>query len=218
MPIARSHIAPFINIRYENKSDLRKTESALSKIDTGQKGNNLIYQLSRLAKNGKTITIVADRNTTTGTVASLTKSQIRKYGVSEHEYNIEHNQIANKLSQKRRFGFKGEGTSALIQWNPSLSVKVNNEGIHNLVNDEKEAFISLAHQLIHSYRMMKGTFLGTESNRYQEGSNSWREQLRAIGLGNYSNHALTENSIRQEHSMNLRTRYNFDRNDSIVGD
>jgi len=217
MSIARSHAAPFINIRYETKAELRKTEAALSKLDMGPNGNKLMFELNRLSRNGKTLTIVASNNTTTGALPTLTKSQVRRFGVSESEYDLEHNQIANKLAQKRRFGLKGEGTSAIVRWNPSLSVNVDNDGFHSLVNDEKQAFISLAHELIHGYRMMKGTYTGGEGDRYTEGTRAQKEEARAVGLGLHSKRSFSENSIRSEHSMNLRAKYMIDENLSVVG-
>jgi len=217
MPIARSHAAPFINIRYETKAELRKTESALSKLDMGPNGNLLMYELSRLTKNGKTLTIVASNKTTTGAMTTLTKSQIRRFGVSESEYDLEHNEIANNLAQKGRFGRKGEGTSAIVRWNPSLAVNVDNEGIHTLVNDEKEAFISLAHELIHGYRMMKGTYTGGEGDRYKEGTRAQKEEARAVGFGLHTKRSFSENKIRHEHNINLRAKYAIDSNQAIIG-
>ncbi|NIG12912.1 hypothetical protein F3J37_01670 [Pantoea sp. Al-1710] len=217
MPVVRSHTAPFINIKYQTKSDLIKAESALSKLDQGPTGNRLIYELSKLSKNGKSLTIVADRKTTSGAMPTLTKSQVQRFGVSEDEYNIEHNDRANKLAQKRRFGFKGKGTSAIVRWNPSLSVHVSDEGIHSAVNDEKEAFISLAHELIHGYRMMKGTYTADHSDRYEPGTRSYKEEQRAVGLGIHSNRSFSENSIRNESKMNLRAKYVIDENLSYIG-
>lgn len=217
MPVARSHTAPFINIKYESKADYRKTESALAKLDMGPNGNRLMYELSQLSRNGKTLTIVANPNTTTGATPTLTKSQLKRFNVSDSEYDIQHNQIAKKLAQKKRFGFKGEGTSAIVRWNPSLAVNVTNEGLHVAVNDERQSFISLGHELIHAYRMMKGTYTGDHSDRYTPGTRSHQEEQRALGIGIHAKRSFSENSLRSEHSMNLRAKYIIDDNRSVIG-
>lgn len=217
MQIAKSHTAPFINIKYQTKSDYLKAESALAKLDSGPKGNQLIYELGRLSRNGKNLTIVASSITTTGAMPTLTKSQIKKYDMPESEYHIEHNNKAKELAQKRRFGRKGEGTSSIVRWNPSLAVNVTDKGLHVAVNDEKQSFISLGHELIHAYRMMKGTYTGDNSDRYTPGTGSYKEEQRAVGIGLNNKKSFSENSLRSEHSLNLRAKYVIDDNRSYIG-
>jgi len=217
MSITRSHTVPYININYETKSDLIKAESALAKLDLFPKGNRLMYELGKLCGNDKTLLIIVSPNNTTGAIPTLTKSQINRFKVSESEYYIEHNHIANKLAQKKRFGIKGEGTSAIVNWNPSLSVNISNEGLQIAVNDEKQSFISLGHELIHAYRMLKGTYTGDHSDRYTVGTRSYQEEQRVLGIGIYEKKILSENSLRAEHNLNLRLKYTIDYNNSVIG-
>jgi hypothetical protein len=57
-------------------------------------------------------------------------------------------------------------------------------------------FIVLAHELIHSLHCVTGTKLDGQA-----------EELKTVGLAAYSGEAITENKIRGEHGLPLRTQY-----------
>ncbi|NIG12910.1 hypothetical protein F3J37_01680 [Pantoea sp. Al-1710] len=217
MNISRSQIAPHINIHYENPHRYMQAESALRMINHGVVGRKLIEEIKNFSTEGKALSIEVNNQLMTAAYPMLTESQIKKFGVSASDFNEEHNEVANALANKKRFGRKGEGTSSIIKWNPSVALHVKSNGKIIGTNDERESFISLAHEMIHSYRMMKGTYLVDGSDRYNEGTNSAEEEARAVGLGKHANHEITENKIRVEHGFQQRMKYQLDENDITIG-
>lgn len=83
----------------------------------------------------------------------------------------------------------GAGTITAVTWNAnSLSTP----------GGARPPFIGLAHELIHALYSLEGKgFLGTDD-----------EELRTVGLAPYANkRSITENKIRAEHGIALRTEY-----------
>jgi len=205
----RSHISPNLIIEHYTKDDFLKAESALRKLNSKNNGRELLNQISSNSTNGKNVKIKVVSMAETTSRPKLTDVQISKYNVSENDTNILHNLIANKISQKKSFWRKGEGVSSTITWNPSIFVKVDSKGKAIKDNDEDKAFVSLAHELVHSYRMLKGTYMGGITNRFKIFSRSGIEESRAVGIGTYFGNPLSENGIRFEHGIRLRGKYSL---------
>jgi len=216
MNITKSQISPHISIQYQSPEHYHLAENALRTISKGNAGKSLINEIRNNSVDGKSMQIEVNNYSMTVAYPKLTESQLAKFGVSDAPLNKEHNNLATSLANKKSFGRKGEGTSSVVVWNPSVSVHVEN-GKNIGLNDENESFISLAHEMIHGYRMMKGTYLTDGSDRHNLETKSAEEEARTVGLGNHAGKAITENAIRREHGFELRARYKLDENDIVMG-
>ncbi len=76
-----------------------------------------------------------------------------------------------------------------------------------MVENEDLDFVSLAHEMVHGYRILKGTFTGGQTNRYFPSTPAATEEARAVGIGKYSGESFSENGVRQEHGLPLRAYY-----------
>ncbi len=83
----------------------------------------------------------------------------------------------------------GVGTSTAIMWNPNII---------NTPHGPRPPFIALAHELIHAWHNLRGDALP---------ENRW-EEMATVGLFQYENYRqITENKIRIEHGVSVRTTY-----------
>jgi hypothetical protein len=97
---------------------------------------------------------------------------------------------------------KGLGTSSFVQYNPDFDYTSLLNDSH-LVKDNgiTSAQTALSHELIHSYHDK----LGTTEPRGSEKVPGYENQT--VGLGNFKNNKITENTIRKEQGENERTKY-----------
>ncbi len=133
--------------------------------------------------------------------------QASKFGILDSEFSRENNEKANQLAQKRALGLKGEGSAATIDWNAEQGLVLDENGVPISADDPSKSYLALAHEMIHASRIVKGTFTGGNGDPYDPASAAGKEELRAVGLGEYQNKTPSENSIRQEHNEPLRTAY-----------
>nr|WP_195761682.1 XopG/HopH/AvrPtoH family type III secretion system effector [Pantoea sp. 201603H] len=204
--ISASRVAPHIAIEHYRQEDYANAESALQKLNSRPNGKSLLDELRKLSTDGRYVKI---KVTSADTAVSpfLTESQVKRFDMHPSEYDKEHNMKAVQLAQKQSLGKKGEGTCASVDWNPRHSIAVDSHGVPMLWEDNALAFVSLGHELVHSYRMMKGTYTGGSSDRLDPKTAAGQEESRAVGIGKYANEPLSENGIRQEHGLPLRQQY-----------
>jgi hypothetical protein len=71
-------------------------------------------------------------------------------------------------------------------------------------------FVGLAHELVHAYHYTMGACYRNPTGGLQDQGNTglMEEEMRTVGLGHYANETPSENAIRTEHSITLRTSYN----------
>jgi hypothetical protein len=205
--ISASQIAPHIAIEYHRQEDYFAAESALQKLSSRPNGRSLLNELRDLSSNGRYVKVKVTAMANTVARPVLTQSQVSRFKLSSSEYDQAHNKKATQLAQKQTLGMKGEGTSASVDWNPRQSVAIDAYGRPSLMDDTSLAFVSLAHELVHGYRMLKGTYTGGTSDRYDTSSPAGQEEARAVGIGKFANEALSENGIRHEHGLPLRGQY-----------
>ncbi|CDG85992.1 XopG/HopH/AvrPtoH family type III secretion system effector [Janthinobacterium agaricidamnosum] len=204
--IQASVIAPYIHIEARTEDQYRAAEYAIEKIASKKNGASLLDEIQKLSTNGKALkVVVVSVNSAARPV--LTEKQAEAHQVSKNEFHAAHNAKAIQLASKQSLGRKGEGTSASIDWNPRQSVKIDASGRPKLIDDTSLSFASLAHELVHGYRMMKGTFTGGTSDRYDPSTPAAEEEDRAVGTGKFSKEPLSENGIRSEHGLPLRQFY-----------
>ncbi|MGY2180996.1 XopG/HopH/AvrPtoH family type III secretion system effector [Pseudomonas agarici] len=203
----QSQISPHITIEAISQSHINKAETALQRLASKPNGACLLDEIKRFSKNGRSLRInVVDATINTSVRAALTTKQAKAHNLPVDDLNPRSYSKAVALANKKGF-LKGEGTSAIIDWNPAQYPDIANDGRPRLVENEELAFVSLAHEIVHGYRIMKGTFTGGQTNRYSPGTPAAAEEARAVGIGKYSGESLSENGVRQEHNLPLRAYY-----------
>jgi Ca2+-binding RTX toxin-like protein len=182
-----------IEVPNRNLDFYEQTEAALDKLRNTRSGLKLLSSLENRIAHGKDLLITY---TTGGNEArpQLTESQLGKYAPKNLEDQIN---IAYKLAHKGVF-FKGEGTSAVVSFNPDRSLEITPEGEMYPITSPLKAHLLLAHELVHANRLMKGTSAGASGSDADPGSGRWQEESRAVGLGKWKDKTPSENSIRKE--------------------
>ena len=205
MITSKSSVAPFIEIRGESQEEIDHTESALKKIKSGRNGSELLKRLNNLSNGDRKITIEVDDSRSSCNIPFLTNSQLKKYNIDPEDLESS-NHKASELSIKKGFLRNGEGVSNLIKFNPDYFVRVNEHGTHLYTVEKKSSFVMLAHELIHSYRNMKGVSYGIDREE-KPGVMESKEERRVIGTGEFSNERISENGIRKDHGIHLRKKH-----------
>lgn len=92
------------------------------------------------------------------------------------------------------------GTSAAVTWNPA------DPGPPGF---PRPSFVGLAHELIHALHYVSGTCYRSATGALADLGNSglMEEEMRTVGLFAYANEVPSENAIRAEHGIGLRTSY-----------
>ncbi|NIG12919.1 hypothetical protein F3J37_01635 [Pantoea sp. Al-1710] len=199
-----SRIAPPIQVEGMYLDDIEKGESALEKIASKPNGKKLITKIQNASKDGRELKIQVSDQYQSEATAFLTEPQLNKYHIADE--SSASNQIAIDISQRKSFFRKGEGVKALVVWNPNEARSIDYMGHGRSVNDPSKAFTSLAHELVHALGFMKGThyFDGSEP---EEGTRTFKEEQRAIGIGPFEGDKISENGIREEHGLPKRQEY-----------
>ena len=122
--------------------------------------------------------------------------------------------------------YNGIGISADIYINPTnftthmLGLKLSEEGLWESQLEEKpNPMIIVAHELVHAQRIMQGRAIDNKSGVYEEHEYTYiynnvdknatanYEELVTVGLIDFGNQPINENSIRAEHGLNIRSVY-----------
>lgn len=200
MHIQRSAVVPSMIIESSSRTSIKQTERALERIASRPNGNALLQELEAQGQAGKPIKIFA-------APANSNMSNLAR-AISDIHNPGSDNKDAVARASKGLFG-NGAGSSAEIEFNPNKSLSLNAAGAPTgHVTDPDRAFLSLAHELVHAYRITKGTYTGGgEDVGFDPKSKRGEEELRAVGLGKWASKQFSENSIRSEHNEPLRTSY-----------
>jgi len=203
-----SDFSPGIMINAGNHQDIERAESALAKIYIGDNGRQLLSEITNLTGSGKRILLKVSNELENGAHAEFSPEELQKYKIGTDIPLEKSRQYAVLLTHKSFFGFKGKGASALIHWNPEKSVGIDQNGIPYRDYNPSEAFVSLAHELVHCYRMLKGTSSGGyEQDLKDPTTGARREEDRTVGIGKNANNPLSENGIRRDHGMPIRKQF-----------
>jgi len=202
--------APYILIGGWGEDDLKLIEQSIVQIKNKPIGKGLLKKIKELSTNEKFVKIVCQYRKGHSARPVLTKSQLKSFevaNVSDDPYDKNHNSLALYISSKPLSKSKREGTSALVEFDPSESISIVN-GEPKFSNLYKEAFVCLAHELIHSLRFLKGNSLAGKGGDIQNPSSyAMQEENRVVGLGQYAHRTFTENAVRAEHGLLLRKTY-----------
>jgi hypothetical protein len=76
--------------------------------------------------------------------------------------------------------------------------------------DNRPPFVALAHELVHAFHYLSGSCYRAANGGIKDGGNTglMEEEMRTVGCEKYLGETPSENAIRQEHSIRLRTTYN----------
>ncbi|WP_181118042.1 XopG/HopH/AvrPtoH family type III secretion system effector [Xanthomonas arboricola pv. corylina] len=208
-PISTRHPTIEIN-RYRSEDYPDRVDAALAKIESTLSGSYLLEGLKPLSARGKKVVLNESPswNPAPSADAVFTDQQRRRYGERESEGEAA---VELGLITKGRF-CKGEGTNATVNWSPSVGLMVDSEGRPQGYSAElaDEAFVGLAHELIHAKHIMSGDFKHG-GDRLDPKSKSGKEELRATGLGKYASGRVSENTIRAENGLSMRKFYDGSR-------
>lgn len=200
MHVQNSGVVPSLVIESPSRTSISRVEQALQRISSRPNGNALLQELEAQGQAGKPIKIYAAPSNSNMENVTRAVSDIHNPGNDNH--------AAVARASKGLFG-NGAGSSVQIDFNPNKSLTLNQSGAptgHN--NSPDRAYLSLAHELIHAYRITKGTYTGGGENvGFDPKSKKGEEELRAVGLGKWATKQFSENSIRGEHQEQLRTSY-----------
>ncbi|ADX47300.1 hypothetical protein Acav_3399 [Paracidovorax avenae ATCC 19860] len=202
---------PSIQVGSTSPSFRRDVKEALEKIDSRPSGSRLLQQIEGLATREKKVTIVeAQAGQAPVARPRLTPSQIHKLPSSPTQSQFEETLLKNAGGSNWR---KTRGTASEIPWNKyTAEPEVDSRGVPIEGANPANAFITLAHELVHAKHHLAGTMMYGGGPVTREASSSrtdaGREELRAVGLGEYaSTGEPSENSIRAEHGLPQRTSY-----------
>jgi hypothetical protein len=197
----QSTVVPSISIESSSDTAIRDAEKALAKIDSRPNGHALLRGLERRGQSGKRVKIfVAPRG---GNMENVTipVDDINNPGID--------NEGAVRNATKSVFGLKGKGSSAIVEWNPGKALALSATGVPiGRQDDTEKAFLSLGHELVHAYRIGKGTYTGGgRHDGFRPGTRAADEELRAAGIGKWAGKPISENGIRADHRETPRTAY-----------
>jgi len=193
-------------IEYSGINGLNSLSRAISKIKSKPIGNALISEIEALGQQGKAIKISIVRYETNSSRAMLTSNQAEELDVPDDEDDVMNNLHAYHLSTRLIDGIDAAGTNAALKWNPKVSSILDRLGRLKRDFNANNAYIALAHELIHAYHILKGSALiDTIDDQIRTGTAGETEEKRVIGLGDYSTERFTENKIRAEHNLRPRT-------------
>ncbi|PPC63835.1 hypothetical protein C1Y41_04110 [Pantoea sp. ICBG 1758] len=200
-----------INILAKDMFEYNKIDKAIDKIASKPHGLSLLKALKAANTHGQKVSIICTQFSETKVKAVLTPNQIERYQWANDPFDKSHQMLAERLARPIYPGIAGEGSSAFIFLNPNHTVSINDRGKALHSNDPNIMFLSLAHELIHALRMMRG-FYKTPSEEGIESVMAARigEEFRAIGIGKYAVNDISENSIRYEHGIPLRHSIDFE--------
>jgi len=208
-----SEIAPFIALVSESEAHESETEKALSLISSKPVGNSLLKAINESSTNDKFITIISSSKANSSALGHLTDSQLTKYKVPSSTNPLRWaTDKAAEISTHERLGGAGEGVSVNIYWNKDQAIKINLKQQSVVVNRPAghsphaldDAFLSLAHELVHAFYLLNGKRLSTPLD--SRGTRI-HEELRAVGVPPFENAMFSENAIRREHHKDYRRDY-----------
>jgi len=205
----RSQVVPEIKIQTRSIEEYFKVESHLKKISQGPNGRELLFRIKALSTRGKH-TLICTVDTPSSIGAMLTREQIYRHGVSSNPDDPVHSQLMLSLARIRPDWTNNEGVVGIVKLNLQQGIELDKYGFPTgKLNNKEHNFISLAHELVHSYNLMNGTFYGGHSVEMfkQQHSAMRHEEDRAVGIGRYRGFPVSENGVRMDHNIPLRTNY-----------
>jgi Effector protein len=194
-------------------------EQALDMIASKPIGKKLLADIGKACVGSKQVVIEFGGRSTAAPLAVVTnesRKKIQPVNNDDERYNLDEvvsapELIATAISQDghpTRF-IPGAGTGTVVTFN------------HKDAGIEKPArpiFIALAHELVHAHHYASGMCYRAASGGLQDGGDTglMEEEMRTVGCQKYADEVPSENAIRGEHGLPLRTRYSDISFDNVV--
>jgi len=205
--LTSSRIEPKITIEFQSLSELQDIESALQKIKSGRNGHHILSEVARVTTHEKNVLIRSSKTQPSETGGELTDLQENRFRLNMDSED------ADYMKKLIEVASNGEGVRSVITYNPTVSVLIDRHQNSWVAKNGEQAFISLAHELVHSFYLLTGTSKATGlSSVYDIEKSQLDEENRATGTGNYFGSTFSENGVRQDHGLPLRASY-FTKND-----
>ena len=206
--------------RYTNAPRYPGTEHGLQKHQFARNVRDDLEAISRRSLGRDLLDLISKRHQRIGTQQTFQDREPRDVTIEfrppEHPGadTGRRRPMAGEM-QTRNFGGQvrrvhNTGTSSTIWMHNVLGLS---ERIYTDISRLRSpTWIVLAHELIHAFHFLSGTGYGDEvrTGLRQPGmTHVKREEMATVGLGPYANSRLTENALRREAGLPLRTQYMF---------
>jgi hypothetical protein len=183
----------------------RSVTDDLAKIIEKPKGKALLKAISAA---GKTVVIQYNGNIGGNQCAPIDRPitpEVRRNidelgGVSVSQLITNPNIVATGIrtvSGKKEF-IRNVGANVIVKMNPA---DPGEKG------DDRDSFIGLAHELVHCYHFVYGECARSPTGGTTGNQGGAEEEMRTIGVLAYAGEEPSENAIRAEWNMKLRTAY-----------
>ena len=195
-----------------NEDFARCANTHLDAINSGTTGNQLLRQISELARRSDhKLTICKSDHPTTEPV--LSRSQRERHPNLTSYSTIR--ETAGRAYALKKSWRANEGCSAIICWSSRVSKTILDSDGDAIGHEQSttDMVSTLGHELVHAKHMMAGTWKGSYEDPLDSSTNAGKEELRAVGLGKYKyrkSHEPSENSIRAEHGLPKRRSYSWE--------
>lgn len=204
-----SRLVPEILIQTRNFQELQGVESQLRKIGSGRNGSELLARIKMLSTEGRHVQIITwDGNNCVA--GRMTDKQVQATGITPNPDDPLHISFMYSFARIRPDNTNNFGVVGIIKLNLNQGVELDKWGFPTGRNDYKQDnFLSLAHELVHAYHLMNGTYLTSDPIETVRLINSSmrQEEDRAVGMGRFRGSAISENGVRVDHNRPLRAHY-----------
>ena len=181
---------PSVTLESGSQAGIQEAENALNKIASRPSGATLLNKLDTLANKGRVTILVGASGTDMKNIARPVPQ-------------------AHISTRAKLLRFLGSNRSdAHVEWNPERALTLDDDG-HPTGRERNpdKAYLSLAHELVHAYRIVNGSYTGHDGPGTDPSTPKGKEELRAVGLGEFAKRPFSENTIRAEQGEPLRTSY-----------
>lgn len=202
-------------IFHDTHQEKRFVDSCLRKIRDKNNGQDLFSKLFMNLNSEHEIKIKVVKDLSTTSTPYVHRSVLERYKIRDIPTSSPYKSLLNlnaNFSKPSNLMYSkknspGMGVCTEIYFNPNESRIVDEYGIGERRINHDLAFVSLAHELVLALYNARGERFPDNNNPYSD-----RNEERAIGIMDYWDERVSENGIRHDHNLPLRTTQ-YDRND-----
>jgi len=203
-------------IFHDTHQEKRFVDSCLRKIRDKNNGQALFTKLFMSLSPEREIKIKVVKDVPTSSEPYVHSRVLERYKIRDIKTSLSYKSLLNmnaNISKPSHLMYSkrqntGMGVCTEILFNPNESRIVDEYGIGERRMNHDLAFVSLAHELVLALYSARGErFPENEKNPYSDPNED-----RAIGIIDYWDERVSENGVRHDHNLPLRTT-RYDRND-----